>query len=80
MTKDMKESRQEFAAALGRNISKARKHKGLDELELGKKCGLSRQHIAGYEAGITIPGADKLHAIASHLHVSVDELLPPPLR
>ena len=57
------------------NLRKARKLKGLTQLEMGKKIGLSRQAYAAYETGIRDPDTTTLARIAKILGVTVDFLL-----
>ncbi len=51
-----------------------RKKAGLSQKELGKKLGVSQQHIAQYETGKRIPKIETLDKIASALNVSIADI------
>lgn len=58
--------------ALGRAISAARKRRRLTQLELARAVGLSRQTIAGLEAGnISDIGIRKVMRVLEHLELSL---------
>lgn len=60
---------------LSQNIVKFRKAKGLTQIDLAKKSGLSRRMIAHYETNISNPPINNILAIARALNVSLNELL-----
>ena len=57
------------------NLQKFRKSKGLSQEELAEKCDISRQAIAKWESGESIPTIDKLIFLADFYKVSLDELV-----
>ena len=57
------------------NLQKIRKSKGLSQEELAEKCDISRQAIAKWESGESIPTIDKLIFLADFYKVSLDELV-----
>lgn len=64
---------------LGMQIARYRRKKGMTQMELAKKAGISRTHMsnieaAGMEKGISL---ELLFCIADILEVSVEELLTP---
>jgi len=82
MKKDMGEyeMKSEYAERfrdLGLQIAKYRKRKGMTQLDLAKKAGISRTHIsnieaAGIQKGISL---ELLFRISDILEVPVDKLL-----
>ena len=64
---------------LGMQIARWRKRKGMTQMELAKRAGISRTHMsnieaAGMEKGISL---ELLFCIADILEVSVEDLLKP---
>ena len=64
---------------LGMQIARCRRKKGMTQMELAKKAGISRTHMsnieaAGMEKGISL---ELLFCISDILEVSVEELLKP---
>ncbi|MCM1154246.1 MAG: helix-turn-helix domain-containing protein [Roseburia sp.] len=59
---------------IGDNIRECRKKAKLSQKELGKKLGVSQQHIAQYERGKRQPKIETLRKIANALGVSIDYL------
>lgn len=57
------------------NMKIARIKKGLSQIELGDKIGVSNRMISQYESGYSTPGVDTLVKIADVLEVTVDYLL-----
>lgn len=57
------------------NLQKFRKSKGLSQEELAEKCDISRQAIAKWESGESIPTIDKLIFLADFYKVALDELV-----
>ncbi len=57
------------------NLQKFRKSKGLSQEELAEKCDISRQAIAKWESGESVPTIDKLMFLADFYKVSLDELV-----
>ena len=51
-----------------------RKNKGLTQEELAEKLGVSRQAVAKWESGETIPDLDKCRLLAELFEVSLDDL------
>lgn len=56
-------------------LQKFRKSKGLSQEELAEKCDISRQAIAKWESGESVPTIDKLIFLADFYKVSLDELV-----
>jgi transcriptional regulator with XRE-family HTH domain len=65
---------------LGGNITKARKEKGLTQLELAQLLGMTQQGVAYLEREATSLKVDQLAAIADALDTSVDFLLGRPAK
>lgn len=59
----------------GTAISKARKAKGLTQMEFADKLNISFQAVSNWERGISMPDISKLPEIAEILQISIDELL-----
>lgn len=59
---------------LGYNIYMMRKNAGLSQEELAEQCQVSRQAIAKWEKGDSVPTIDKMIALAEVFNVSLDEL------
>lgn len=60
---------------LGENLQTLRKEKGLSQEELSEKCQVSRQAIAKWESGESVPTIDKLIFLADLYEISLDELV-----
>lgn len=56
------------------NLIQLRKVKRLTQEELAEKVGVTRQAVAKWEAGETIPDLDRSKALAEILEVSLDDL------
>ena len=54
--------------------SEIRKAKGITQIELAKKVGVSRSTVAMWEAGHRFPTATKLPKIAETLNCTIDDL------
>ena len=63
---------------LGENIAKARKEKGLTQLELAQLLGMTQQGVAYLEREATSLKVDQLTSIADALDTSIDFLLGRP--
>ncbi len=75
----MKKEYTERFRNLGMQIARYRRKKGMTQMDLAKKAGISRTHMSNIEAagmnkGISI---ELLFCIADILEVSVEELLKP---
>jgi transcriptional regulator with XRE-family HTH domain len=57
----------------GEILKQIRLQKGLTQIELGKRAGLSTRMIVHYEKHIKRPPANKLAALAKALNVSIEE-------
>ena len=53
----------------------AREHRGMTQVQLAEKVGVSKSHICAIEAGAKRPSVELLKAIAEALGVSTDYLL-----
>ena len=60
---------------LSENIQKFRKKKGFSQEKLAEKCQVSRQAIAKWENGESVPTIDKLIFFADLYELSLDELV-----
>lgn len=56
------------------NLVQLRKYKQLTQEELAEKVGVSRQAIAKWEAGETMPDLEKSRLLAEIFEVSLDDL------
>lgn len=61
--------------ALGKNIARIRKNRGLTQAELAKRCECATITIRQYESGKREPSFDMLKFIAGALNVSAYDLL-----
>lgn len=66
-------------AYIGRAIRRRRKDLGWTQENLGDLLGLSFQQIHKYEIGYSSLSADRLHALAKLMGVSVTYFFPVPL-
>jgi transcriptional regulator with XRE-family HTH domain len=60
---------------MSEHIKKLRKQKGLSQIELGDRIGVSQQVITNYERGIREPNIETLLKIAGALDVSIEKLI-----
>ena len=60
---------------LGENLQAYRKKAGLSQEEFAEKCEVSRQAIAKWESGESIPTIDKLIFLADFYGITLDELV-----
>jgi len=67
----MADLRKEFA----KRLRFAREMREMTQAQLGDKAELDQTHIAHFEAGSRLPGAENLKALAKGLMVSADYLL-----
>jgi transcriptional regulator with XRE-family HTH domain len=56
------------------NLIQLRKMKHLTQEDIAEKLGVTRQSVAKWEAGDTIPDLDKCRVLAELLGVSLDDL------
>ena len=56
-------------------IRKIRKQKGITQIELGNRIGVSQQVITNYERGIREPNIETLLKIAGALDISLETLI-----
>ena len=59
---------------LADNLRRLRRERGMTQRDLARAAGLTRQVVAGYEQGRTVPHRDCVAALAFALGVSVEEL------
>lgn len=59
---------------LGENLHSLRKENFLSQEELAERCQVSRQAIAKWESGESVPTIEKLLFLADLYNVSLDEL------
>lgn len=60
---------------IGKKISSLRKEKGITQMELADKLGISFQAVSNWERGSTMPDISKLTILAEILDCSIEELL-----
>ena len=60
---------------LGENLQAYRKKAGLSQEEFAEKCEVSRQAIAKWESGESVPTIDKLIFLADFYGITLDELV-----
>ena len=60
---------------LGQTIRRLRLERGLNQEELGKRIGVSKQSISNWENGNIVPSIDLLVSLAEFFSVSTDYLL-----
>ena len=61
---------------LARTIATAREKRGMNQSELARAVGVSPQAVQKWEAGASVPRANKLKAIAEVLGISIREIVP----
>lgn len=59
----------------GERLHHLRKSRQLSLEELGKKIGVAKSTVAGYEKGFREPDMDKIQLLAIHLRTTADYLL-----
>lgn len=60
---------------LAENLQMQRKKHNLSQEELSEKCDISRQAVAKWESGETIPSIDRLVFLADLYDITLDELV-----
>jgi len=60
---------------LANNIQTHRKRMGLSQEELAERCQISRQAIAKWESGESVPTIEKLFFLADLYSITLDELV-----
>lgn len=60
---------------LGENIRRLRQERGLNQEELGRRVGASKQSVSNWENGNIAPSIDLLIRLADFFGVSTDYLL-----
>lgn len=61
--------------SLGEKIASARKEKGMTQEMLAEQLGVTRQAVARWETGLSVPDAGMLVRIAGALDTTVNDLL-----
>ena len=64
-----------YRMGLNENIKKLRMALGINQVELAKKLGVSKQCVSNWENDNILPSVEMLIKIAKYFSVSVDELL-----
>jgi transcriptional regulator with XRE-family HTH domain len=67
----------QFQKALARRLEALRLEAGWTQEEVGRRAGLTRQHVQRHEAGSSNPKASTLVALAKTFGVAVHEMLEP---
>lgn len=62
-------------STFAQRLERARTRVGLNQSELARLLGVSPQAVQKWEGGENIPRGKRMQAIASHLKVSIEELL-----
>lgn len=65
----------EVLEILGGQISHFRRMRGMTQMELGRRVGVSRERVGNWERGANAPPPEALVALKRALGVPVDELL-----
>lgn len=65
--------------ALGANVSKLRRAKGLTQVQLAEKLGISEVMLNRIERGKSLPGTILLYGLADELGVKADDLRQLPI-
>ncbi len=60
---------------VGKLIATLRKEKGLTQLQLGERLGVSDKSVSKWERGINAPDISLLNSLCEILDISVTELL-----
>lgn len=60
---------------IGKKISQTRKEKGLTQMELADKLGISYQAVSNWERGATMPDISKLPELAEIFGITIEEIL-----
>ena len=60
---------------LGENIRKLRTAKGISQVELAKRLGVTKQAVSNWENNNILPSVEMLMILAKHFSVSTDFLL-----
>lgn len=63
------------AETVGRNISILRKKRGITQMELSNKLGISFQAVSNWERGVAMPDISNLKQLAKVLGTTTDEIL-----
>ncbi len=61
---------------IGRNIRKARKKKGLKQVDIAVDAGINPSYYGKIERGIVNPSLEKIHKIIKSLDVKSSDILP----
>lgn len=61
--------------SFGSRLREARKAKGLRQVELSIRCGLSKSVVSNYEVGISYPNIETLYKLCELLEVDPNYLL-----
>lgn len=59
----------------GEALKDAREEKGLNQLELAERTGISHQNISRWESGKVIPNIDFCVKLADYYGITLDELV-----
>lgn len=69
-----------FILAVGREIRRQRKSRGMTGKELALRLNVSQQQVSRYECGVCHVSVDTLIHILAIFHVSIDEFFKPVFR
>lgn len=78
MANALDKSAGETVRHLGRNVASLRHARGWSQAQFGRMAGLPRSTVTQIESGDSNPSLKILLALASALHVPLEELLAPP--
>lgn len=58
-----------------RRFNEVLNNSDISQVELAKKCNISKQNITNYKRGLTVPSIETLYFICKALDISSDYLL-----
>ncbi len=61
---------------IGDNLKKARKRKGLEQIDVATIAGINRSYYGKIEKGLANPSVEKLYKIIKALEVKASDILP----
>lgn len=61
---------------IGENIMKARKRKGLEQIDVAAVAGINRSYYGKIEKGLANPSVEKLYKIIKALDLKSSDVLP----
>lgn len=68
--------REQLTKSIGKNLKQARKAKGLYQVDLAKRAGITVNHYARLERGESLPNVTTLEALSRALKIHSSDILP----